>query len=191
LFFLVFSVVYFCVILHELGHILASKILGYSTRSIQIIPLGAIAVVEGKWYHNAKHELIIAVSGPAVNLALFIISYFFMFDFYTFILFFTINGILFFFNLIPAFPMDGGRILRSILHLRSNDILEATKASYYLSVAISTIFALIFIWNLNFIGAAVLIFFGIFLSYAEYRMIREEKRTGRPFKKNTTIDWLE
>lgn len=120
------------VVLHELGHALAARRYGISTRDITLLPIGGLAMLE-RFPDNPRQEIVIAAAGPAVSFGLaglaFLLSTFFGVSvtgaglsnpglvgqslFYLA----TINGILGVFNLIPALPMDGGRIFRGALSL--------------------------------------------------------------------------
>ncbi|MEM0897923.1 MAG: site-2 protease family protein [Verrucomicrobiota bacterium] len=137
--------VFGCVVLHELGHSLAARHYGIPTRSITLLPIGGVAALE-RMPTNPRQELVIAIAGPMVNV---FIAGFLALVGYTFGLlnqitgalnfaaFTTLSGllnallvtniILVIFNMIPAFPMDGGRVFRALLstkigHLRATDI---------------------------------------------------------------------
>ena len=129
-----------CVLMHELGHAIAGKQLGYLTRKITLLPIGGIANMEGI-PDNPVHELKVTIAGPTVNFVIaFLLSPVFLFhknpgiDFFhlksgfDFVAsLFFVNLSLLLFNLLPAFPMEGGRILRAILALRWGDRVKATK----------------------------------------------------------------
>lgn len=116
---LYFIATFGCVLLHEYGHVLGAKFYGINTRSVTMLPLGGIASLE-RMPKDSTQELVIALSGPAVNFILGIWSLPFalltwgLTDF--FLMFAVVNGVLLFFNLLPIFPMDGGRVLRACLH---------------------------------------------------------------------------
>lgn len=139
------------VLLHEFGHCFAGRWVGGSADKILLWPLGGLAFVAVDT-HPTK-QLIVAVGGPAVNVALMIIlaPYFiwgpgelgstflrlYPDDAAAFYgnplnIFFSVNLDLFIFNLIPAFPMDGGRILRSLLWYRIG-LERATIVSIYIA----------------------------------------------------------
>ncbi len=129
--------VFFCVVLHEFGHALTAKKYGIKTTNITLYPIGGVAMLESR--PTAKQELWVTIMGPAVNVVIAGLLYLYMwispqqFQLTSDIrvggilpaLFFT-NISLALFNLIPAFPMDGGRILRAALSLRLGE-LRATR----------------------------------------------------------------
>ncbi len=115
-----FPLLYLIVTLHEFGHCFMAKRFGYQTQNITIFMFGGIASIKNleKAEKIPKQELAIAFAGPAVNLILIVITYLLyslfgtnsLFDF-----FLVANTWIMFYNLIPAFPLDGGRALRSLL----------------------------------------------------------------------------
>jgi len=135
-------VLFFCVILHEYGHALMARKFGVKTKDIILSPIGGLARLESM-PEKPMQEFYISIAGPLVNLIIgFVLSVILYFstgiilpditfmkfdDPVEFIRYITfMNLALFFFNLIPAFPMDGGRILRSLLATKIGKI-KATK----------------------------------------------------------------
>jgi Zn-dependent protease/CBS domain-containing protein len=139
---LFFLGVFFCVALHELGHSLVAQKFGYKVRDIVLYPIGGVASIEDT--PRARHELWIALAGPAVNVVIagLLLTYIsltgganvgvldrlsgvlrgiptggsIVAGFVNALLF--TNVMLVLFNMIPAFPMDGGRVLRAVLALK-------------------------------------------------------------------------
>src|SRR4051812_44596293 len=121
-----------CVLLHEFGHALTARLYGIRTRDITLYPIGGVARLEGMGRRPVE-EVFIALGGPAVNVAIaFVLSSVFAvldgsglltfedkeaIPFWTRFLIYLLvaNVFLAFFNLLPAFPMDGGRVLRALL----------------------------------------------------------------------------
>lgn len=124
--------VFACIALHELGHSLAARSLGMGVRQIVLMPLGGIAELVGK-PKRPRDEMLVAVAGPAVNVAIasVLLGVFAAlhvtgaspldFSFrepgvLTFLqLLFASNVVLAVFNMLPFFPLDGGRVLRAAL----------------------------------------------------------------------------
>ena len=124
-----FSSVFACIALHELGHSVVAQQLGVQVKSITLLPIGGIAALRNM-PENPWHEIAITLAGPMVNAALAAILL--PFTGLPHHLFFLsmphnlpgllltltqANITLFLFNFIPAFPMDGGRLLRAVLAL--------------------------------------------------------------------------
>lgn len=139
---------FFCVLLHELGHGLAARALGLHVRQIIILPIGGMAQLATSPSYP-WHELLITLAGPMVNLGIALIAApvaFLLTPFtpaawaYDLLLLspagaagllrylLWTNLILFAFNMIPAFPMDGGRILRAALAILT-DYEAATRVA--------------------------------------------------------------
>ncbi len=122
-----FSSMFVCILLHELGHSLVAQQLGVEVKSITMLPIGGVAALK-RIPENPWHEIAITLAGPMVNLAIAVVLLPFIgFKFKLFPagipenfreMATTLAGTnvwLFLFNLIPAFPMDGGRLLRALL----------------------------------------------------------------------------
>ncbi|NBS52873.1 MAG: hypothetical protein EBS96_09730 [Spartobacteria bacterium] len=159
---------FLCVLLHEFGHAMAGRHYGIRTPDITLLPIGGVArmqaIPEKPW-----QEFVIAVSGPAVNVAiaggLWVVLFLFpnLLDkahpVSSEILpnLMTINLALLAFNMIPAFPMDGGRVLRALLAMKLN-YLKATKIAARTGQAFAAGFVLVGLgWN------PMLIFIGLFV----------------------------
>lgn len=131
----------FCVLLHELGHALMARRFGVTTKDIIITPIGGLARLN--WMpKKPNQEFLISLAGPLVNLLIAVLLGMIFFCFggsllpsLSFdglsqlpVIMLWINLALFLLNLIPAFPMDGGRMLRSVL---------ARRMSYYQATVIA------------------------------------------------------
>ncbi|TDE06913.1 site-2 protease family protein [Flavobacterium sandaracinum] len=165
--------IFITVVMHELGHALAAKKYHINTKDITLLPIGGLARLE-KIPEKPIEELIVAIAGPLVNITLALITGIFITIPNTseqlmaelssgvnannfFLNFFFVNFWLAVFNLIPAFPMDGGRILRAILSFRLQRHI-ATR----ISARIGQFLALGFIL-LGFFTSPFLVIIGIFV----------------------------
>jgi len=166
--------IFACVTLHELGHALAARRYGIKTTSITLLPIGGVAQLE-KMPKDPKQELIVAIAGPMVNVVIaalmlpIIWALFGGLDLtkidYTKttaallpVQLLYINILLFLFNLIPAFPMDGGRILRALLAIWF-DYAIATRVAARIGQAAAIFFV---IWGLI-AGNIFLMFIALFV----------------------------
>jgi len=106
------------VVLHELGHALMARVFGIRTRDITLYPFGGIAALQGE-ARSPTQELLIAIAGPAVNLVLALLAVPLVIAGSTLaMVFLGVNAVMAAFNLLPAYPMDGGRVLRAWLATR-------------------------------------------------------------------------
>jgi Zn-dependent protease len=138
-----FLSLFLCVLLHEFGHILMARRFGIRTPDVILLPIGGVARLE-RIPEEPRQELLIAVAGPAVTLAIagllwgwlwlagepaaLLPSVAFKGGFATDLL--RVNVMLFLFNLLPAFPLDGGRVLRSVLATRMNYVRATRIANW-------------------------------------------------------------
>lgn len=126
------------VLLHELGHCIAGKYFGHQAHGIVLYPFGGCATI--RFSKNSFEEFVIALAGPMVNALLILPFWWFSKDYEICETFLLYNYVLLIFNLIPAFPMDGGRVFRATLsHILQNHLLATTIAVFF-SHSISFIF---------------------------------------------------
>ncbi|MCB2359840.1 M50 family metallopeptidase [Clostridium estertheticum] len=133
------------VFLHELMHYLTARILGFSGFDIEILPVGAVLKLKDLDEANAKEDLIISLSGPLLNLVIAFIFYilFIIFKRPYFDLIFNSNLAIGIFNLIPAFPLDGGRVLRDILSFNSI-YRRANEITIRVSMILGSVFMFVY-----------------------------------------------
>lgn len=179
-----FTGLFASVLLHELGHALTALRFGVGIVSITMYPIGGVAQLAKQ--PTPWQELWITIMGPAVNLVIAgvlyliqqanlvtgpwqeVVSYLIMG-----------NIVLFLFNMLPAFPMDGGRLLRAILALNSDE-LKATRIASSVGQAVAVLMAVFGLFN----GHILLLFiaFLVFVGAQQERMAVESKTlaTGVP-----------
>lgn len=115
------------VMLHEIGHTVIAKLLGIRVEEIELFPYGGVAKMEDITKYGGYTEAFIAVAGPLVSGAIAAIGYIFAEGRELFATIAQFNFILLVFNILPALPMDGGRILRNVL-MHHMSYKQATKA---------------------------------------------------------------
>lgn len=171
------------IVLHELGHAWAARRLGCRAREIVLLPVGGVASIE-RMPAGPRGEIVLAAAGPAVSLALALLLHVAAGalgrtgarDLSLWAGFLGhANLLLGLFNLIPSFPMDGGRILRAALAPYLGRLL-ATKATAFLGRAIAVVIGLsalmarpVNVWNL-----ALAVFLFVLAGAEEQQSVAEE-----------------
>jgi Zn-dependent protease/CBS domain-containing protein len=164
--------VFACVVAHEFGHILTARAFGVPTPDVTLLPIGGVARLE-RIPEDPRQEFLIAIAGPMVNVAISLVligvfgaqitgnvalvenDHVSLIDRLA-----AVNLFLAVFNLIPAFPMDGGRVLRALLGIRMG-FVHATEVAASIGQAVA--------FALGFIGLLynpLLIFIAIFVYLA-------------------------
>jgi len=182
-------ILFVLVIMHEYGHALMARRFHIKTRDIIITPIGGIARLEGMPQRPVQ-ELLVAFAGPLVNLFLALIFFGVLYameteDFFLrekesievltdpvgfIFLIAMMNTILFVFNLFPAYPMDGGRILRALLSMK----MSRRKATI-IAANVGRVLSIGFIIFGAYYRMITLLFIGIFIYFVatrEYQMAR-------------------
>jgi Zn-dependent protease/CBS domain-containing protein len=162
-----------CVVLHEFGHVITARRYGIATSDVTLLPIGGVASLE-RMPEKPGQEIAVALAGPAVNLAIAVLLIFLLgarFDLSQMAQLeqaqtslvgriAAANVALFAFNLIPAFPMDGGRVLRALLAVGLG-YTRATRVAAAIGQALAVVFAF-----LGLLGNPLLVLIAVFIFLA-------------------------
>ena len=186
---------FLCVVLHEFGHAFAAKAYGINTPDITLLPIGGVARLE-RIPEEPKQELIIAIAGPIVNVIIAACLYVVIgarghVDPATamrggdmLIGLFQINVWLLLFNLLPAFPMDGGRVLRSLLAARMT-FARATQVAATVGQAFAWFFGIIGLFGIPGIMHAnpflIFIAFFVYIGASQEAALAQMRDVSRRF----------
>lgn len=197
------GMLFICVLMHEYGHALMARRFGVGTHDIILSPIGGIARLN-KLPEKPMQEFLVAIAGPAVNLAIVLIlsplyfgaispldrsnlinsvfnasGNYFAPDLslagFLIVGLFWLNIVLAIFNMVPAFPMDGGRVLRALLSLRLSRI-KATRYAALIGKFFAIGFAILGLVSqpMNFLYVFIGAF--VFITAAnEYKMVKIEQ----------------
>jgi Zn-dependent protease len=171
-----------CVVLHELGHALAARRYGVPTADITLLPIGGVARLQ-RIPEKPAQEFVVAIAGPLVNVAIVAIlwmagvrlsaeagdpEFLLRENFLTRLM--VVNVFLVLFNLLPAFPMDGGRVLRALLAM-TMDYGRATRVAASVGQFMAILFGF-----LGLSGNPILLLIALFVwigAEAEARQVQE------------------
>jgi Zn-dependent protease len=189
---ILFTVLVFaCIVAHELGHAMTARRFGIGTRDITLLPIGGVARLE-RMPEEPTQELLVALGGPAVTLLLAVglgavawtawgpaaflppraaadapqAAQFVQINLVARLA--EVNALLLAFNLLPAFPMDGGRVLRALLHYRL-DYVQATQIAAAVGQAFAVLMGLVGVL----LNGLVLVLIAVFVYFGA----REESRS--------------
>lgn len=147
-----FLIIFFIIIVHELGHLTAALVYKWKVKSINIYPFGGCVNFSESINRPLYQELVIMLAGPFTQMILFFIVFLFMrlglvsYKFY--LLFKNYHFSILFFNLLPAIPLDGGRLLNIILCYLS-PYKKSLKITVYFSYIIFLVLIIINHHNFN------------------------------------------
>jgi Zn-dependent protease/CBS domain-containing protein len=167
------AALFLCVVLHEFGHVFAARRYGIRTSDVTLLPIGGVASLE-RMPEKPSQEIVVALAGPAVNIVIALLLIFLLgarFDLSQMAQLeqaqstlagriAAANLVLFAFNLIPAFPMDGGRVLRAILAVWLG-YTQATRVAASIGQALAVVFGF-----LGLLGNPLLVLVAVFIFLA-------------------------
>ncbi len=159
------------VIFHEFGHSFVAKKLGYMLNKIVLMPYG-VCLNYGTNFFSSNDEILIALAGPMVNIFLciccFALWWLFPISYIYTRLFCYANLSIFIFNLLPCYPLDGGRVLAGFLS-KKYDYQNVIKFVVFLNLVVCLVFVITFfvglvfgVMNVNLIIITLFLFVGIF-----------------------------
>jgi len=177
------------VALHELGHTVVAQRYHMRVQDIVLTPIGGVARLRGA-VENPRHEIRIALAGPYVSLLLAVAGLVLSRQAYAMEWMFAgaalqlvafMNGMLFAFNLLPCFPMDGGRVLRGVLAQRKG-MLEATRIAAGLGKSLAVLFFALglLLARVNWIVIGIFIFLaaGSELRMMQFKAVQDQMQGG-------------
>lgn len=162
----IYALIMIFAIIHELGHLVAGILMGMKPEKIELMPFGlSVSFKININEYNKKikkgnnletKKILIALAGPLTNLIIILITYRLKIDIIKSMLIIYTNFLIMIFNLLPIYPLDGGRILKGILHIsfgkRKSEkyINNISKITVIIITAITSILIL-YIQNISFI----------------------------------------
>lgn len=162
----IYALIMIFAIIHELGHLVAGILMGMKPEKIELMPFGlSVSFKININEYNKKikkgnnletKKILIALAGPLTNLIMILITYRLKIDIIKSMLIIYTNFLIMIFNLLPIYPLDGGRILKGILHIsfgkRKSEkyINNISKITVIIITAITSILIL-YIQNISFI----------------------------------------
>jgi stage IV sporulation protein FB len=184
---------FLCVLLHEFGHIAMARRFGVRTPDVILLPIGGVARLE-RMPERPQQELLVALAGPAVTLAIAALLWLFLATrgaapsfrateltadgnaVHALAQLCVLNVYLLLFNLLPAFPMDGGRVLRALLALRLG-YARATRVAASIGQLLA--FAMAFVALATQSWMLVFVSFFVFLGAGSEASAVAERAMGR------------
>ena len=179
-----------CVVLHEFGHVFAARGYGIKTPDITLLPIGGVARLE-RMPRKPQHELVVALAGPLVNVAIaagiaVALGLKMRLDsgynfpgqggFWEHLMMWNVLMVVF--NLIPAFPMDGGRVLRAVLAMMT-DYAKATRWAATVGQALAALVVVGMLLSGTFQPFLLLIAFFIFIAAGqEAAVVMQQEATA-------------
>ena len=178
----VFAISFIFILLHELGHAITGVILGLKIKKININVFGLSIEFENYGKERLNNKIIIDMAGPAINIITFIIAVIFKNEEIAYI-----NILLAIINLLPIYPLDGGRIVKNLL-LKSHNYKQVVgyteKISKDTLIIITAISSIVILYIKN-VGIFLVILYLWSIALKEWRKNQIIKRAFQAIQNNT------
>lgn len=178
----VFAISFIFILLHELGHAITGVILGLKIKKININVFGLSIEFENYGKERLNNKIIIDMAGPAINIITFIIAVIFKHEEIAYI-----NILLALINLLPIYPLDGGRIVKNLL-LKSHNYKQVVgyteKISKDTLIIITAISSIVILYIKN-VGIFLVILYLWSIALKEWRKNQIIKRAFQAIQNNT------
>lgn len=163
-------IIYFIVIIHELGHIIIIKLLKYEIIKIEIYPFGGITKINKKINSKIINDIFISINGVLFQFFIIkLLCYYLNFNSSTLNIINEYNKTILLFNILPIIPLDGSKLLEALLNM-----FFSYKKSYYITIISSIIFIILFI-NYNILNSFNNYLIILILIYYTYRYYKDFK----------------
>jgi stage IV sporulation protein FB len=181
------ATIFLIIFIHETSHVLTARALNLKVREIELLPFGGAVRIESIFELNPKNEILIAAAGPLSNIFLVICSIvaeeYGLIESGSFDFFNKANLMLMGFNLLPALPLDGGRMLRAILS-RSIGMKKATQVTAGGGVILSLFLVVTGVYAIPDAGVNPTIF--IAAAFLAYSALKEKRVATYIFLRDIT-----
>ncbi len=166
------------VLLHELGHVTAAWSFGWKIRSIELLPFGGVAQMDEWGTAPAREEIVVALAGPFYHIYMILFSLWFYqmgwWD-YTWTEYFVLSNItIALFNMLPIYPLDGGRVVQALLS-KLVPYQRCIAVSLYTSLFLSIVVLVFAFTVLNGISIIPLVIIGLFLVFSNWQAISQQQ----------------
>lgn len=182
------------VFVHELGHAVGAAYYKWRIQSVTILPFGGMLETEEYGNRALREDLVVLILGPLQHLWLFLVAFLLysvgLIEQSTFSTFAYVNGAVCLFNLLPIWPLDGGKLLFLLLSLRYS-FLQSHRLILKSSIAISGLFVLCWLlfgqFSLNLVIIVVFILFSIVMEWRQRHYVFMRFLLERHYGKNLEV----